>query len=108
MNMKIILSPHSRRSSKIRIDVYEQMTMFIIETLKQEKEITLLDLLNRAKQNTQWQLGGDIQWYLLKVKQDLEARSVIKIRRDLRESTQTIRLFHYKNFENVLNTINKL
>lgn len=103
MDMKIILNPHSRATSKIRNDVYEQITAFIIQTLKRKREITLLDLLTYAEENTCWNFGGETQWYLLKVKQDLEARKVIKIKRDLREGTlQTIRLFHYKNFENIL------
>lgn len=101
--MKIILNPHSRTTSKIRNDVYEQITVFIIQTLKRKGEITLLDLLAYAEEHTCWSFGGETHWYLLKVKQDLEARKVIRIKRDLREGTlQTIRLFHYKNFENIL------
>lgn len=103
MVMKTILNPHSRIISRIRIDVYEQITMFIIQTLKKRKEITLLDLLNCAEVNTCCKLGADAHWYVLKVKQDLEARKVIKITRDVREgSGQIIRLFRYKDFENTL------
>jgi hypothetical protein len=91
-------------TSKIRIDIYDQITGFIIQTLKSKKEITLLDLLNSAEKKTAWNLGDEMQWYLLKVKQDLEARKVIRIKRDLREGTfQTIRLHHYKNFESMVN-----
>lgn len=101
--MKTILNPHSKIISRIRVDVYEQITMFIIETLKKRKEITLLDLLNVAEENTRCKFGADAQWYVLKVKQDLEARKVIKITRDIREgSGQVIRLFRYKDFENKL------
>jgi hypothetical protein len=104
MDMKIIINPHSRVTSKIRVDIYEKMTEFIIQTLKRKKEISLLDLLNSAEKKTTWNLGDEMQWYLLKVKQDLEARKVIRIKRDLREGTlQTIRLHHYKNFETISN-----
>jgi hypothetical protein len=101
--LKIILNPHSRITSKIRIDVYKQITLFIIQILKRKREITLLDLLTHAEKNTGWNFGDGTHWYLLKVKQDLEARKVIRIKRDLREGTlQTIRLFHYKDFEILL------
>jgi hypothetical protein len=101
MEMKIILSPYSRMTSRIRADVYEQITLFIISTLKSKGgEMTLIDLLTDAEKNICWNFGGDTQWYVLKVKQDLEARKIIRIKRDLREGKlQTIRLFHYKAFE---------
>ena len=103
---KVILSPHSRATSKIRIDIYKQMTIFIIDILKETKEISLLDLLTHAEKNSCWNLGGEMQWNLLKVKQDLEARKVIRVKRDLRQSTlQTIRLFQYKSFESILTTV---
>jgi hypothetical protein len=71
--------------------------------LKKRKEMTLVDLLNCAEESSCHMFGPDPQWYLLKVKQDLEARKVIKINRDLREgSGQTIQLFRYKNFEKKL------
>jgi hypothetical protein len=104
MDMKIILSPHSRMTSKMRNDVYEQITGFIIRTLKRKREITLLDLLAYAEKHGDWSLAGERQWYLLKVKQDLEARKVIRVKRDVREGTfQTIRLYHYKEFEKYIN-----
>jgi hypothetical protein len=107
MPFKVILSPHSRTTSKIRFDIYKQITIFIIDTLKKTKEITLLDLLSHAEKNNCWNLGGEMHWNLLKVKQDLEARKVIRIKRDLREGAlQTIRLFQYKNFENILTSVN--
>jgi hypothetical protein len=104
--LKIILSPHSRMTSKIRTDVYEQITTFIIQTLKRTKEITLVDLLKHAEESTCSNLGADMHWFLLKVKQDLEVRKVIRIKRDLREGAiPTIRLFQYKSIENTLSKI---
>jgi hypothetical protein len=103
MVMKTILNPHSRIISRMRIDAYECIAAFIIETLKRRKEMTLLDLLNCTAENSGCNFGTDTQWYTLKVKQDLEARKVIKITRDLREGGgQLIRLFHYKDFENTI------
>jgi len=103
MKMKVILNPHSRGTEKMKNDTYLKITAFIIDLLKMEKEIVLLDLLQRAECLKLMQTCSDPKWYVLKVKQDLEARKVIKVKRDLRDgSLQTIRLFHYREYEKLL------
>jgi hypothetical protein len=103
MDMKLILNPHSRGTLRIRNDIYLKITEFIIALLKSEKQVVLLDLLQRAEHAMVLHSYCDTKWYVLKVKQDLEARKVIKVSRDLRNgSLQTIRLFHYRQFEKLL------
>jgi hypothetical protein len=103
MKMKVILNPHSRGTLKMKNDIYLKITVFIIELLKMEKQVVLLDLLQRAECAMQLHICSDAKWHVLKVKQDLEARRVIKVTRDLRDgSLQTIRLFHYREFEKFL------
>jgi hypothetical protein len=98
MDMKVILNPHSRVTMRISVEAYAKFSGFILQILKSEKQIFLLDLLHRVEENSYLDLAGDAKWYLLKVKQDLEARRIIKIKRDLRDGTiQTIKLHHYKS-----------
>ena len=104
MKMKIILNPHSRGTVRMENDTYMKITVFILELLKMEKQVMLLDLLQRAERANLLHSCTDARWCVLKVKQDLEARKVIKVKRELRDgSLQTIRLLHYREYEKLLN-----
>lgn len=103
--MKVVLNPHTRGTVKMKSETYFKITSFILGLLKMEKQIVLLDLLQRAEQAILLHAVSDAKWHVLKVKQDLEARKVIKVIRDRHEdSLQTIRLHHYKEFERRLYT----
>jgi hypothetical protein len=103
MEMTTLLTPHSKLDCKIRADVYAEISMFIIQSLKEKPEITVVDLLTLAEQKESWNFHCEFHWYFLKVKQDLEARKIIKVQRGLRKvRLHTIRLLHYKTFEKML------
>ena len=59
---------------------YEVIASFIFNVLKDqpENEIALNELLEIAHPKLDNQFQGDVSWFLLQVKQDLEARNVIK------------------------------
>ena len=58
---------------------YNTFTEFILEQLERNAVVPLLDLLDAAQSAFQDSIRGDVSWYLINVKQDLEARKVIKV-----------------------------
>ena len=63
---------------------YETLSNFIISTLASENDqfITLNDLLERAQKEIPHTFPGEMLWYLLQVKHDLEAREIVTINVD--------------------------
>ena len=60
---------------------YEQLCHFIIESLEAQKSVPFFGLLDQAEQNFAKEIKGNLSWYLLHVKQDLQARKIISVER---------------------------
>ncbi|HZX75074.1 MAG TPA: hypothetical protein VFE57_11665 [Cyclobacteriaceae bacterium] len=60
---------------------YVALSNFIISTLsaKSDQLITLNDLLDKAQKELEHNFSGEMLWYLLQVKHDLEAREIVTI-----------------------------
>lgn len=58
---------------------YEKLSLFIINTLEQAGPdgITLHELIAAAQQKFNTDFQGNVSWYLLEVKYDLELRKII-------------------------------
>jgi len=61
---------------------YESINTLILETLKTHHEISLFDLLDVCNREFTAEFKGNLPWYLLNVKQDLQAKGLIQIKRD--------------------------
>jgi hypothetical protein len=78
----VLESVHSRITERMPRVHYEKIKSYILTSLESEKEITFYDLLAGAeKQQHLLVLGGNLSWYLLKVKQDLEAKRIIRMKK---------------------------
>ena len=73
------------------LEYYRAICEFTINNLDTQATVPLLDLIERTQQHFQATIKGDVSWYLLNVKQDLEARDIVKIVRE-RDRSQSIRL----------------
>lgn len=89
---RVIYCPNSRSRTKISEHRYEIIKNFILNTLRSEKEISFGDLLTRAEDQQAKLLGSVTAWYVLKIKQDLEARKIIKVKRFTESRVQIIRI----------------
>lgn len=58
---------------------YEKLSVFIISSLEQAGKdgVTLHDLVQEAQQKFNTAFQGNVSWYLLEVKYDLELRKII-------------------------------
>jgi hypothetical protein len=77
---KVLLKkPGSRIAQKTREQDYEKLSLFILTVLEQcgSEGITLQDLVEQAKQKFNSDFKGNVSWYLLEVKHDLELRKLI-------------------------------
>ena len=72
---------------------YDTLSNFIISTLASTTDqfITLNDLLEKAQKEIAHAFPGDMLWYLLQVKHDLEAREILTIDVD-RSRVQRLKL----------------
>lgn len=64
---------------KMREQDYEKLSVFILSKLEQAgtEGITLHDLVQEAQQKFNSEFKGNVSWYLLEVKHDLELRKLI-------------------------------
>lgn len=82
MEPKIKLwSNKKKRGTTISSNYYRLLTNFIISEVeaKRSGKIFLQELIEKAKTNFSKQITGDISWWLLQVKRDLEVKGVIRI-----------------------------
>lgn len=68
-----------RRGLSIPREIYLGICDFIVGVLESEKEIHLFELLERTKRELEGDVRGELPWYILNVKQDLEARDIIQV-----------------------------
>ncbi|MBX2898175.1 MAG: hypothetical protein KF775_00910 [Cyclobacteriaceae bacterium] len=69
----------SRIAQKMRPQDYEKLSVFILTTLEQagSEGLTLHDLVQEAQLKFNAEFNGNVSWYLLEVKHDLELRKLI-------------------------------
>lgn len=58
---------------------YESLVNFILNSVEDNEELTLNALLESAQTEISDSLDGDIAWYVLQVKLDLETRDYIRL-----------------------------
>jgi hypothetical protein len=81
-DMSILESNYTRTRDRIPRAVYELTREFILSFLNSGQEITLSELILKAQSDERFHdIMASLSWYLLKVKQDLEAKKIIRIRR---------------------------
>lgn len=79
--MSILESKYTRTRERIPREVYELIREFILSFLYSGQETTLSDLILKAQSDERFNsIMASLSWYLLKVKQDLEAKKIIRIR----------------------------
>lgn len=70
--------PNRRKGILMFKNDYELISAFILDTINQEKEISLDELIEKAKVFLSGKIKGDLGWCLLLVKQELESRKIIR------------------------------
>ena len=74
----LTLHPEGKNGVNISLLKYEQIRDFIIKTLKEQEEFTFSALTQLAKKQLSGRFDGNIPWYVVSVKLDLEARKIIE------------------------------
>lgn len=74
----LLKAPGRRRAVPAYEEDYLVVRDFIYRVLIEEKEILIIDLIERAHVQLSDKLDGDLGWYVLNVKQDMESRGLIK------------------------------
>lgn len=73
------LRPDGRKGEFLLKGQYDTWSLFILYALDTEEDLTLNDLLEKARRKVSGATDSEIGWYVLQVKRDLEARSLIKV-----------------------------
>jgi hypothetical protein len=77
--MKTILrAPGRRHTIFIEETDYVIIRDFIYHTIRRHKEILIVDLIAQANGELLHKIEGDIGYYILSVKQDMESKGMIK------------------------------
>jgi hypothetical protein len=74
----LLRAPGRRRVVSAYEDDYLIVRDFIYSVLVEEKEILIIDLIGRAHKHLADKIVGDLGWYILNVKQDMESKGLIK------------------------------
>ncbi|HRG10050.1 MAG TPA: hypothetical protein PLJ08_15860 [Cyclobacteriaceae bacterium] len=79
MDKTLLRKSGSRVTTKMSEQDYEKLSVFIISTLEQASDegVTLHDLVQEAQEKFNTDFRGNVSWYLLEVKYDLELRKII-------------------------------
>jgi hypothetical protein len=72
------LHPGGKKGVNISQRRYELIKDFIISTLKEQSEISFVDLTDKAVKELSESFDGKVSWYIVTVKLDLEARNLIE------------------------------
>ncbi len=79
-NSEIVMWRENGRSgAKILKKDYEAVSSFIFSLLQEKETIEIQQLIEEARNTLSLTLGRDYSWCLLQVKQDLEAKGLIKV-----------------------------
>lgn len=77
-NRIMTLHPDGKSGANILERRYHFIKKFIVDTLKKRGEITFKELSTSAQDKLKGKFDGEIKWYIVTVKLDLEARKIIK------------------------------
>lgn len=72
------LHPSGKQGVNILKRRYDVIKEFILKTLKSKKEISFEELTDRAVKSLARTFDGNVVWYMVTVKLDLEARKLIE------------------------------
>ncbi len=72
------LHPQKKQGVKISKEKYEIIRKAIMSTLRQQKEMTFMNLSRAVEKEVNGNFDGSVTWYVTTVKLDLEARGEIK------------------------------
>jgi len=72
------LHPQGKQGVNILKRRYDVIKSFILETIKEHKEISYGDLTDLAVDTLTNSFDGKVVWYIVSVKLDLEARQLIE------------------------------
>jgi hypothetical protein len=75
------LNPHSGRSMFIDKEIYDMFSKAITHVLKEEKQLLfsgIVDNLHSYFENRNIKFERSVDWYAISVKNDMEARGLIK------------------------------
>jgi hypothetical protein len=75
----LTLNPHGTRGVLIGRDHYDCMREFIISSFEDTAEISFNELIQRMSELNFNLPTETALWYLIKVKQDLQARGILKV-----------------------------
>jgi hypothetical protein len=84
----------NKRGDTIQKTIYAEVALFVVNAINVNPtgEIPLNELIDLAEQNFGQEFHGSVYWYLLKIKEDLESRGIIKRLINRKKLTQGIRL----------------
>lgn len=74
----LTLHPEGKNGVNISLTKYEQIKAFIIECITSKGEITYKELNEKAVKKLSKKFEGEVAWYIVTVKLDLEARGIIE------------------------------
>ena len=86
----LTLHPEGKKGVNILRSKYERIRSFILEQLASQEEMAFQDMVDLAEEIVAPSFDGKIIWYMVTVKQDLEARG--EIQRIPKSSPQRFRL----------------
>ena len=72
------LHPQGKNGVNILKRRYDQIKVFILQTIEENNEISFEDLTDLAVKNLTNKFDGKVIWYIVTVKLDLEARGIIE------------------------------
>ena len=79
MEEKILtLHPQGKRGVNISMQKYDVMKTAIIETLTEFEALTFTELTQKNSEKLTGSFDGNIEWYVITVKLDLEARKILE------------------------------
>ena len=70
--------PQGKKGVNILRRRYDVIKDYIIDTIKKHKEISYSDLNDLAEEELSATFDGKVNWYIVTVKLDLEARGIIE------------------------------
>ena len=74
----LTLHPQGKNGVNISLRKYEQIRAFIIECLTSKGELAYKELNDIAVKKLSKKFEGEVGWYVVTVKLDLEARGIIE------------------------------
>lgn len=74
----LTLHPQGKKGVNILKRRYDQIKSVILEVMQKSEELTFQELKKEAGKRLAGKFDGKVTWYVVTVKQDLEARNIIQ------------------------------